>query len=45
MGVVKEIMIENFDVKVQIRDDLKKGLMFGLGARLPIAKVLGFAGY
>ena len=38
-------MVEKFDVIVQIKDDLRKGLVFGLGARLPIAKVLGFTGY
>ena len=42
---VNNQMVEKFDVIVQIKDDLRKGLVFGLGARLPIAKVLGFTGY
>ena len=43
--IVNKKMVEKFDIKVQVKDELKKGLMFGLGARLPIANVLGFAGY
>ena len=38
-------MAEAFDIKVQIIEDLKKGLIFGLGARLPIGLVLGFTGF
>ena len=29
-------------LKVMIRDDLKRGLIFGLAARLPIGIILGF---
>ena len=38
-------MAEPFDIKVQIKEDLKKCLVFGLGARLPIGLVLGFTGF
>ena len=38
-------MCEQFDTKVDIKDDLRKGLIFGLKARLPIAMILSFAGY
>ena len=38
-------MAEIFDIKVQIKEDLKKCLVFGLGARLPIGLVLGFTGF
>ena len=38
-------MSENFDVKVQIREELKIGLVFGFGARLPIATFLSYVGY
>ena len=38
-------MSESFDLKVQIRDNLKKDLIFGLKARLPIGVILGFVGY
>ena len=41
-----EVMLrEKFDIKVEIRDELKKGLILGLEARLPIGIVLGFVGY
>ena len=36
---------QDWNVKVQIRDDLKKSLIFGFESRLPIAVILGFAGY
>ena len=38
-------MVENFSIKVQIREDLKKGLIFGLEARLPIGIILGYLGF
>ena len=38
-------MCDNFDVKVTIKEHLKKGLVFGLKARLPIGIILGFVGY
>ena len=38
-------MSEIFDIKVPIKDELKKNLILGLGARPPIGIVLGFAGY
>ena len=38
-------MVEDFDIKVQIREELKKGLIFGLQARLPIGIILGFTGF
>ena len=31
--------------RVKIREDLKKGLIFGLEARQPIGIILGFVGY
>ena len=33
------------DIKVLIREDLKKGLIFGLEARLPIGIILGYFAY
>ena len=36
---------ENFSIKVPIKHELKKGLVFGLRARLPIAIIIGFIGY
>ena len=38
-------MSEPFDIKVSIRDELKKNLIFGLEARPPIGIILGLAGY
>ena len=38
-------MSENFDIKVGIRQDLLKNLIFGLQARLPIGIILGFLDY
>ena len=32
----------DFDAKVQIKEELKKGLIFGFRARLPIGIILGF---
>ena len=37
-------MQTSFDIKVAIKDDLRKGLIFGLKARLPIAMILVFLG-
>lgn len=33
------------DIKVPIREDLNKCLIFGFQARLPIALILGFLGF
>ena len=33
------------DIKVLIKEDLKKGLIFGLSFRPPIVIILGFTGY
>ena len=38
-------MVENFDIKAPIVDELKRGLVLGLQARLPIGSILSFAGY
>ena len=38
-------MTESFDIKVSIQEKLKKGLIFGFKARLPIAVLLQFLGY
>ena len=39
-------MIESqLDIKIQIREELKKGLIFGLRARLAIGLVLGFVAH
>ena len=38
-------MAENFDIIVPIRENLKKGLVFDLKARLPIGIILGLTGY
>ena len=38
-------MIQNYDIKLEIKKKLKKELIFGLGARLPIALIIGFMGY
>ena len=35
-------MSDHFDIKVDIKEDLEKGLIFGLSARPPIAMILGF---
>lgn len=32
-------------IKVPIKDELRRGLIFGFIARLPIAEVLGYLGY
>ena len=33
------------DIKVQIKEELRKGLIFGFYARPPIGIILGFVGY
>ena len=37
--------IENLDIKVQIKNELRTKLIFGLQARPPIGLILGFLGY
>ena len=38
-------MSDNLDIKVPIRENLKKALVFDIQARLPIGIVLRFAGF
>ena len=38
-------MVENLETKVPIQVNLKKKLIFGMNARLPIALVVGLSGY
>ena len=38
-------MVETFDIKVKVKEDLKKGLIFNFRSRLPIGIVLAFFGY
>ena len=38
-------MIQTFDINVQIKEKLKKGLIFGLKSRLAIGLILGYMGY
>ena len=38
-------MSEDFNIKVRIKNDLRRGLIFGIKARLPIGIILSFAGY
>ena len=38
-------MSQPFEIRVTIKDELKKALIFGLEARLPIGIILGFIGY
>ena len=42
---METMLREKFDIKVTIRNELKKDLTLGLQARLPIGIILGFAGY
>ena len=36
---------ETWNIKANIREEMKKGLVFGLKARLPIGVILAFYGY
>ena len=38
-------MSKKTDIKVPIKDELRKQLIFGMESRLPIAMILGYAGY
>ena len=38
-------MSECLDIKVEIKEDMKKNLIFNIQARLPIGILLGFLGY
>ena len=38
-------MQAQFETKVAIKEDLRKTLIFGIEARLPIGLILGFYGY
>ena len=38
-------MNKKIDIKVPIKDELKKNLIFGIESRLPIAMILSYAGY
>ena len=38
-------MVKIFDIRVPLREDLKKALVFGIHARLPVALILSFYGY
>ena len=38
-------MRDKFDIKIEIREDLKKGFIFGLRARPPIGHVLSYIGF
>ena len=38
-------MSKDFDIKLLVKDELKKNLIFGLHARPPIGIILGFCGY
>ena len=39
------MMSELFDIKVPIKDELRKNLIFQIHARPPIGIILGFVGY
>ena len=41
----QDTSVLEFDIKVQIKDELKKGLIFGLKARPTIGITLSFVGY
>ena len=36
---------DTWDIKADIKEEMKKGLIFGLRARLPIGMILGYVGY
>ena len=38
-------MSNKFDIKVVIKENLRKDLIFGISARLPIAMILGFTDF
>ena len=38
-------MAQNFSLKVEIKEDLKKGLIFGIKSRPAIGSILSFSGY
>ena len=38
-------MSKKIYIKVPIKDELRKNLIFGMDSRLPIAMILGYAGY
>ena len=38
-------MVDKYDIKVAIRENLKKGLVFGIQARPAIGHILSFYGY
>ena len=38
-------MSDHFDIKVDIKEDLEKGLILGIAARLPIAMIIGFTDF
>ena len=38
-------MVESFNIKVEIKDDLKKGLIMGIGARPPIGLIFAMLGF
>ena len=42
---LKDKMVKIFDSRVPLREDLKKALVFGIHARLPVALILSFYGY
>ena len=38
-------MAHNFDINVPIKEELKKGLIFGIHARPPLGVINGYVGY
>ena len=36
---------DTFDIRIDIKDEMKKGLILGLKARLPIAMIFAYVGY
>lgn len=39
------MIVDEFDIRVPIKESLRRGLIFGLQARPPIGIILGFFGY